>query len=393
MYEHLAPFAATPRADKLAAVRQEMRRHGASHHLISTLDDIAWLTNLRGADVSYNPVFIAHLLIDARSAKLFVADGKVDAKLASRLASRWRLRSPRTPGGRGASKALPPDAKLLVDPRRITLGLRQRCRRGVQVIEAINPSTLAKARKTAAEAHHIRTRWSRTAQHWQSFLRGSKSALGQGADHRNDVGQKDHRSTRAAPRLCLPELSHRSRLQRQRRAAALSRHGGVARDDLHARHDRQRPAADRFRRPVRVRHDGYHARRSGRRDDRRAAARLHAGAEGNDRAVDRQFPRGTRSPMLDTLARAPIWAAGIDFGHGTGHGVGYFLNVHEGPHGITPHLPPEPQTAMEPGMVTSNEPGIYRPGHWGVRIENLVLNVPAGSMNRASSANFCNSRR
>jgi Xaa-Pro aminopeptidase len=90
-----------------------------------------------------------------------------------------------------------------------------------------------------------------------------------------------------------------------------------------------------------------------------------------------RFPRGTRSPLRDTLARAPIWAAGIDCGHGTGHGVGYFLNVHEGPHGITPHLAPEPHTAMEPGMITSNEPGIYRPGQWGVRIENLVLNVPS----------------
>jgi Xaa-Pro aminopeptidase len=90
-----------------------------------------------------------------------------------------------------------------------------------------------------------------------------------------------------------------------------------------------------------------------------------------------QFPRGTRSPLLDSLARAPIWAAGIDYGHGTGHGVGYFLNVHEGPHAISPHLAPEPQTAMEPGMITSNEPGIYRPGLWGVRIENLVAAVPA----------------
>ncbi|MCU0951778.1 MAG: M24B family metallopeptidase, partial [Burkholderiaceae bacterium] len=89
------------------------------------------------------------------------------------------------------------------------------------------------------------------------------------------------------------------------------------------------------------------------------------------------FPRGTKSPSLDAIARAPIWAGGVDYGHGTGHGVGYFLNVHEGPQGITPHLPPEPQTAMEPGMITSNEPGIYRPGKWGVRIENLVLNVPA----------------
>ena len=87
------------------------------------------------------------------------------------------------------------------------------------------------------------------------------------------------------------------------------------------------------------------------------------------------FPRGTRSPVLDAIARAPIWAGGVDYGHGTGHGVGYFLNVHEGPQTISPHAATEPQTAMEPGMITSNEPGIYRPGRWGVRIENLLLNV------------------
>jgi Xaa-Pro aminopeptidase len=90
-----------------------------------------------------------------------------------------------------------------------------------------------------------------------------------------------------------------------------------------------------------------------------------------------QFPRGVKSPMLDAIARAPLWAAGIDFGHGTGHGVGFFLNVHEGPQSISPSTPPDAHTAMEPGMITSNEPGIYRPGKWGIRIENLVLNVPA----------------
>jgi len=84
-----------------------------------------------------------------------------------------------------------------------------------------------------------------------------------------------------------------------------------------------------------------------------------------------------KSPMLDAIARAPLWAAGIDFGHGTGHGVGFFLNVHEGPQSISPSTPPDAHTAMEPGMITSNEPGIYRPGRWGIRIENLVLNVPA----------------
>jgi Xaa-Pro aminopeptidase len=90
-----------------------------------------------------------------------------------------------------------------------------------------------------------------------------------------------------------------------------------------------------------------------------------------------KFPRGIRSPMLDSIARAPIWEVGADYGHGTGHGVGYFLNVHEGPQVISHYAPAESWTAMEEGMITSIEPGIYRPGKWGIRIENLVLNRAA----------------
>ncbi|HTK03009.1 MAG TPA: M24B family metallopeptidase, partial [Bordetella sp.] len=88
------------------------------------------------------------------------------------------------------------------------------------------------------------------------------------------------------------------------------------------------------------------------------------------------FPRGVLSPMLDAIARAPIWEGGAEYGHGTGHGVGYFMNVHEGPQVIAHRALAGPHTAMEPGMITSNEPGIYRPGRWGVRIENLVCNRP-----------------
>jgi Xaa-Pro aminopeptidase len=76
--------------------------------------------------------------------------------------------------------------------------------------------------------------------------------------------------------------------------------------------------------------------------------------------------------MLDSIARAPLWAEGLDYGHGTGHGVGYFLNVHEGPQSISKAIP-EAVMALEPGMVTSNEPGVYRAGQWGIRIENLLL--------------------
>jgi Xaa-Pro aminopeptidase len=100
-----------------------------------------------------------------------------------------------------------------------------------------------------------------------------------------------------------------------------------------------------------------------------------------------RFPRGTPSPMLDSLARAPLWAEGIEFGHGTGHGVGYFLAVHEGPQSISKAVP-TPEMAMEPGMITSIEPGVYRPGQWGVRIENLVLNAPAATPESGAFGEF-----
>jgi Xaa-Pro aminopeptidase len=95
-----------------------------------------------------------------------------------------------------------------------------------------------------------------------------------------------------------------------------------------------------------------------------------------------RFPIGTPGPMLDVVARAPLWQHGLDYGHGTGHGVGYFLNVHEGPQNISRTLP-DAGMAMWPGMITSIEPGLYRPGKWGVRIENLVLNVPAPGLDGA----------
>src|SRR5690606_24568455 len=84
------------------------------------------------------------------------------------------------------------------------------------------------------------------------------------------------------------------------------------------------------------------------------------------------FPEGISAGVLDAVARAPIWAAGADYGHGTGHGVGYFMNVHEGPQSISHRSANLPHTAMREGMITSNEPGLYRDGQWGVRIENLV---------------------
>ena len=376
IFEHVAPYASTPRAAKLSAVREEMRKAGATHHFISSLDDIAWLTNLRGADVNYNPVFVAHLLLDARSARLFVADGKIENALQARLAADGIEVVSYTQAA-ATLAALPPAATLLIDPRRVTLGMRQVVPAGVEVIEAINPTTMAKSRKTAAEVVHVRATMEQDGAALAEFFAWFESALGKELITELTIDEKIISARARRPGFVCPSFST---------IAAFNANGAQphykATEESHATIGTPGSTGNGM---LLIDSGGQYL--GGTTDITRVVP------VGETTAAQRRdytlvlkgmialsvarFPRGTRSPMLDTLARAPIWAAGIDFGHGTGHGVGYFLNVHEGPHGITPHLPPEPQTAMEPGMITSNEPGIYRPGKWGVRIENLVLNVPA----------------
>jgi Xaa-Pro aminopeptidase len=155
VYEHAAPYAPLPRAAKLAQVRAAMAALGANRHFISTLDDIAWLFNLRGADVSYNPVFLAHALLEPQGATLFVGAGKVPEALREQLAADGVQLAPYDEAA-AALAALRAGTALLVDPRRITAGMREAVGKHVTVIEAVNPSTFAKSRKTEQEAAQVR---------------------------------------------------------------------------------------------------------------------------------------------------------------------------------------------------------------------------------------------
>jgi Xaa-Pro aminopeptidase len=385
LYEHVAPFAATPRAAKLAAIRAEMQRVGASHHFISTLDDLAWLLNLRGADVSYNPVFIGHALLDATGARLFIGAGKVPPALVTKLAADGVTLAPYTQAA-DALRALPSGSTLLVDPRRITHGLRAAVPAQVKVIEAINPSTLAKSRKTAAECDHIRRAMELDGAALAEFFAWFEAALDSGEPITELTIDAQICAARARqPGFISPSFST---------IAGWKANGAMphyrATEESHAvirgagHHDNGLLLIDSGGQYVNGTTDITRVVPVGAVSpaERADFTRVLKGMIALSRTV---FPRGAKSPALDAIARAPIWAGGIDYGHGTGHGVGYFLNVHEGPHGITPHLAPEPQTAMEPGMITSNEPGIYRPGQWGVRIENLLLNVPADTGAEAAS--------
>jgi len=378
VYEHLAPFAPLARSAKLAQMREAMARHGATHHFVSTVDDIAWITNLRGADVSYNPVFLAHLLIDMTGATLFVGEGKVSAALAERLAADGVRLAPYPQAG-AALGALPASAVLLVDPRRVTHGLRQCVAAGVRVIEAINPSTLAKSRKTADEAAHIREAMAEDGAAMCEFYAGFEQALARqragepGALKLTELTVDEHLSAARARRSGFVGLSFPV-------IAGFNANGAMP----HYRATPESFAAIEGDGLLLIDSGGQYL--GGTTDITRvwpigaptaAMKRDYTLVlKGTMNLSRTRFPRGTLSPMLDALARAPLWQEGIEFGHGTGHGVGYFLNVHEGPQSISKAIP-DANMAMEPGMITSIEPGVYRPGQWGVRIENLVMNVGA----------------
>jgi len=376
VYEHPAPYASAPRADKLKLLREAMATAGADAHFISTLDDIAWITNLRGADVSYNPVFAAHLLLTTERAVLFVGEGKIAPALRQTLERDGFTLAPYAEAA-ATLGALAANTALLLDPRRITLAFRHAVPASVRVVEAINPSTLAKSRKTEAEAAFVRKAMEEDGAALAEFFAWFENALGKERITELTIDEQICAARARRPGFVSPSFStiagfNGNGAQPHYRATAEAHAliaepgrtgGGLLLIDSGGQYFF---GTTDITRVVPVGNTSL--------EQREDYTRVLKGMIALSRA---KFPRGTRSPALDALARAPIWAAGADYGHGTGHGVGYFLNVHEGPQGITPHLAPEPHTAMEPGMITSNEPGLYRPGRWGVRIENLVLAVPA----------------
>jgi Xaa-Pro aminopeptidase len=369
VYEHEAPFATQTRADKLTAIRAAMAQHRCTTHFVSSVDDIAWILNLRGSDVSYNPVFIAHLLIGMDQCTLFIGEGKVDAALAARLLADSVTIAPYA-NAPATLAAIDASQRVLVDPRRVTFGLRQNIGTHVELVESINPSTLLKSRKSAAEAEFVRAAMREDGAAMCEFYAWFEKAVTSQTLTELDVAE--HLSAARARRKGFKDLSFPV-------IAGFNANGALP----HYRATQESHATIAGNGLLLIDSGGQYL--GGTTDitrtwaigevtpsQRRGYTAVLKGTMALSRTV---FPQGTLSPYLDAIARAPLWAEGLDYGHGTGHGVGYFLNVHEGPQSISKAVP-EAHHAMQIGMITSIEPGLYRDGQWGVRIENLVLNVP-----------------
>ncbi|WP_243040941.1 aminopeptidase P family protein [Dyella sedimenti] len=371
--EHPLRYAIQARAEKLDRLRTAMRKLGATHHLVSSLDDVAWLTNLRGSDVECNPVFLAHLLVQAEGhATLFVDRGKLNDALVASLAA---------DGVRIADYATVTDAlselgaadRLLLDPARVVVSVAAAIPPEANVIEAANPSTLSKARKSEGELEHIR-----------ETMRRDGAAL---------VRAFRRLEERVAAGMRQTELDVDALLREERSAqpdfvgesfatiAGYQANGALP----HYRATAESHSTLKAQGLLLVDSGGQYlggttditrvlALGETTAEQRRDATLVMKGMIALSRA---RFPRGASGPQLDALARAPLWANGMDYGHGTGHGVGYFLNVHEGPQGIRPPVSGTALVPLEPGMITSIEPGLYKPGRHGIRHENLAVVVEA----------------
>lgn len=370
VFEHLPPFAVVSRESKLTEIRQHMRNKGAHWHFVSTVDDIAWIFNLRGADVNYNPVFMAHALIGLDSAILFVAEGKVSPEIAAKLA-RDQVQLCDYAEALASLQALKPESSLLIDPRRITYGFHQAIPAHVKLIETLNPSVLIKARKNAQEAQFVREAMEQDGAALCEFFAWLEKNLGRNRVTEIDVDEHICAARARQANFISPSFST---------IAGFNANGAMP----HYRATEESHAVIEGDGLLLIDSGGQYL--NGTTDITRV---VPVGTVSHEQQRDftlvlkgmialsrMKFPRNTYSTVLDTVARAPMWAEGINFGHGTGHGVGYFLNVHEGPQSISGAIP-DANMIMDLGMITSNEPGIYRPGKWGIRIENLMLCVPA----------------
>ncbi|WP_201617828.1 aminopeptidase P family protein [Psychrobacter urativorans] len=390
LYVHDAQFVAQSAASKLAAVRTGMTDAGATHHLLSSLDDIAWLTNLRGADVDYNPVFLAHLLIDLKEkATLFLDKNKVSSEIEQSLKdSGFTLVD--YDGVQEALGGLTPEDLLLLDPSKVAVGTLSKMVDNVGFIEQMAPSSLLKSVKSDADIDHVREAMRQDGAALCEFFATFEQRLANGERLSElDVDSILIEVRSKQPNYVSPSFPtiagfndngalphYRATPEKFSYLDVSEGEGGLLLIDSGAQY--QNGTTD-ITRVVGIGQVSSEHKR-----DFSTVLKAHVAlARAN-------FPDGIASPLIDAICRAPLWQAQMDYGHGTGHGVGYFLNVHEGPQVIAYSASTPKERAMKAGMISSNEPGLYREGKWGIRIENLMVNMPVKQPTETEFGDFLN---
>jgi Xaa-Pro aminopeptidase len=365
-------YAGKSAAEKRTEIGDWLVKHHADAAVLSALDSIAWAFNIRGADVTHTPVALAYALVHADgTADLFVASEKIDSEVRQHLGNGVRLHE------RYEFESALSELKgktVVVDPERAVAAIFEALEKaGAKILPLRDPTILPKALKNPAEIAGQKAAQERDGAVISRFLRWIDEEAPNG-----DVDELKASDHLEALRRENPELrdlsfdsisgagpngaivhyksSEKTNRKLEKRTLYLIDSGGQYVDgttDITRTVPIGEPTAEMCDRFTRV-------------------------LKGHIAIATAVFPKGTRGSQLDSFARRPLWEAGLDYAHGTGHGVGSFLAVHEGPQRISPVGSAQSggDEPLQAGMIISNEPGYYKAGEYGIRIENLVLVVP-----------------
>ncbi len=354
---------------KIEAVRAEMKKNRTEAHLISSLDDLAWLLNIRGQDVPCNPVVLGFVLITAEKATLYIEPSKLTTQATEELK------------GYGVDIAAYEDlfkivptlevASILIDPKRTCFAVFDSVPKQVKIVEKINPSTSLKAIKNKVEVENNRHTFVKDGIALTRFFKWLEENVSSGELSELSIADKlrgfresqdgfvDVSFTTIAGYLDHGALPHYSANEKSNYTLEPK---GLLLVDSGGQYTTGTTDITRV-----VTLGGLTQ------EEKEDYTLVLKGTIEGSQAI---FPTGTRGYQIDAITRRPLWETLRNYGHGTGHGVGFFLNVHEGPQVFNAAAI---DVAVEPGMITSIEPGLYRVGKHGIRIENLVLTRKAGS--------------
>ncbi|MFR9095585.1 MAG: aminopeptidase P family protein [Blautia coccoides] len=357
------------REEKLADVRSIMRENRADIHLLSSLDDIAWLLNIRGNDIECNPVILSYVILTEKDVFFYVQEEAVSLEIRAELEKSGITMLPYYQVYEDVKKFADKDTVLL-DEAVVNYALFENIPGGVKTVNCINPSKPMKAMKNEVERENVRAAHIKDAKAMCRFIYWLKQNVGKEEITEYSAAQKSFQFRAQDPDFL--DLSF----------------GTICAYGPNAAMCHYAPTEDAC---ANVEPKGFFLIDSGGQywqgttDITRTIAVGELTQEqkehftlvlkGNIRLATAKFMYGMGGAHLDCLARGPLWERGLDFNHGTGHGVGFLLNVHEGPQNINWNsaIRPGGYVPLEEGVLISDEPGLYLEGRYGIRCENLLL--------------------
>lgn len=355
--------------DKLKDLRKVMEEKNADVHILTSLDDIAWLFNIRGNDVECNPVVLSYAIITKEDATLYVDKSVLNDEIVKYLDSA-KVTIKDYNDIYEDVKNISSDATVLLDTNKVNYTLTETLPKGITIVDEMNPTTFAKAIKNSVEIENLRKSHIKDGVAFTKFMYWLKTNIGK--TKITEISASDYLENCRRAQDGFIELSFPTIAGYKGNAAM-----------MHYSATKETAAELKEEGLFLVDSGGQYF--EGTTDITRTMAlgpisdeeKLHFTTVTRSmlNLANAKFLHGCRGMNLDILARGPLWELGIDYKCGTGHGVGYLLNVHEAPNGFRWRIVPERNDScvLEEGMVTTDEPGVYIEGSHGIRIENELV--------------------